>query len=111
MRGGVEDHRRIQRSWLKTAGFLFLSIEIGFLRILYSKLDLWGRGYPLGLRTQGPGFDSRWIRSFFVYLVRSLDSDICLIKITADLHHHLNVTVRGSRRRCVHLHQADTGEP
>ena len=27
--------------------------------------DPWGRGYPLGLRTQGRGFDSRWVRWFY----------------------------------------------
>ena len=27
--------------------------------------DPWGRGHPLGLRTQGRGFDSRWVRFFF----------------------------------------------
>ena len=25
-----------------------------------------GRGHPLGLRTQGRGFDSRWVRKFFL---------------------------------------------
>lgn len=25
-------------------------------------MDPWGRGYPPGLRTQGRGFDSRWVR-------------------------------------------------
>ena len=30
------------------------------------KLDPWGRGYPLGLRTQGRGFDSRWVRTIFI---------------------------------------------
>ena len=26
------------------------------------RTDPWGRGYPPGLRTQGRGFDSRWVR-------------------------------------------------
>ena len=30
--------------------------------ILMRGTDPWGRGYPPGLRTQGRGFDSRWVR-------------------------------------------------
>jgi hypothetical protein len=36
-------------------------------------LDPWGRGHPLGLRTQGRGFDSRWVRSFLIGICPSLE--------------------------------------
>ncbi len=36
--------------------------------------DPWGRGYPLGLRTQGRGFDSRWVRWYFFIITDSGDA-------------------------------------
>lgn len=34
-------------------------------------MDPWGRGYPPGLRTQGRGFDSRWVRFCDFYFLIS----------------------------------------
>jgi hypothetical protein len=35
--------------------------------------DPWGRGYPLGLRTQGRGFDSRWVRFINLFDFEDID--------------------------------------